>query len=104
MSEVVLSLYIPDPSRSPVPDRGGRVQFITQSGSRYEIDYGAKRWARLEHSEESNDVRTAEGEITGITDIVVGRSLLIFGPPIDSTQDFRMIETTPVMQIVLDEA
>lgn len=102
MSDITIAVAVIDPANYPLPDRGGRVQFITESGSRYEIDYGARRWARLEHNPESAAVRSAEGEMTGVSEIVIGQPVLIFGPPIDPAQDFRMIETTPVLEIVLD--
>ncbi len=72
-----------------------KTEFITETGSRYEIDRVTKKWYRF--SKDKN-VRTSSGEYFTITDITVGKSVVLFGPPLNEGIA-RMITTSRVTAI-----
>lgn len=78
------------------------IQFRTASGSIYELEGDKKggTWKRLEHSPESNEVRTASGPYSRHSPIRVGSSVVITGPSLVLGRDYREITTSPVIQII----
>jgi hypothetical protein len=78
-----------------------KTKFRTESGSLYEIDYVNRTWARLQHNEAvSPFVRTPDGTFDNVPEIVVGRPVIITGPSLTPGGLFRIIQTTPVTEIL----
>lgn len=84
-------------------ERQPRFWFDTASGSRYLIDPGAGRWARLTHDERSGDVRSVDGELHGYEGPDVGAPFVIYGPSWAFAGGTRVITTTPVTAVYFDE-
>lgn len=76
-------------------------RFRTASGSLYEINPIAKTWARLEFdSAVSPFVRTKDGEYKSISEVAIGKPVHLIGESLTSGGLFRLIETTPVTEII----
>jgi hypothetical protein len=78
------------------------VRFRTESGSLYEIDSIQKTWARLEEPtiEGSYPLRTKSGNYYSLNVIEVGFPAQWLSEPIDPTKDFRLVETSRVVEIL----
>lgn len=80
----------------------GRTIFRTESGSLYEVDYGAKTWTRLEKPWVEGDypLRTGEGKFDRISEVEVGKPVTLFAEPLDPTATMRCIQTSLVVEIL----
>ncbi len=80
------------------------VWFDTASGSRYHLDPVAGRWERVVHDARSAFVRTDGGELTGLSGVpTIGDPLTIFGPSLAFAGGIRIITTTPLTAIYVEE-
>ena len=78
--------------------------FDTASGSRYRLDPAAGRWERLAHDPRSAFVRTDGGELAGLSGLpTVGDQLTIVGPSLAFAGGTRIITTTPLTAIYVEE-
>lgn len=75
------------------------------TGSVYEIERDADgmRWRRLEATWRSGVLRQADGwPLLTWPDIDLGRPALLIGPPLVAPTGVRMVETTPIVEIIED--
>jgi hypothetical protein len=78
------------------------IRFRTETGSLYEIDMDKKTWARLEEPtiEGSYPLRTTSGTYYSINGIEVGFPAQWLSEPVDPTKDYRLVETSRVVEIL----
>jgi hypothetical protein len=78
------------------------IQFRTETGSLYEIDYDKKQWSRLEEPkiQGRKPLRTKTGPFNEISDIVIGQFVLILGPSLTPGKERRCIRTSYVVEIL----
>lgn len=76
-----------------------RIIFSTENGSTYEIDDTKRSWSRLVSTENSGMIRTMSGPMTHFEIPVIGRSGVIFGPPLAKGFDFRRITTSLITAV-----
>ena len=70
--------------------------FTTENLSVYEIDNNAGTWARLDHQDWSNGVRTETGELWE-WHLDPWNRLVIAGPSLTPENDMRVITTSPIL-------
>jgi len=80
------------------------MKFRTETGSLYEIDHEKKTWTRLQ---EPNIVgmaplRTATGPFHEISEIKLDCPVRIIGPSLHPERDFRLIQTSRVVEVIND--
>ena len=77
------------------------ITFSTESGSHYTIDTENKKWYRP-LNENSTQIRTCEGEYDSISSIELNKSVVFFGPPLE-TGVIRKIITSRVVDIMCEK-
>lgn len=84
-----------------------KIQFRTESGSTYELEgeRDGGTWSRLEHSAESTEIRTKDGRYDTFHPypILIGHSVSIICPKFVPNADIRLIHTSAVTEIILEE-
>ena len=73
----------------------------TETGSIYIIDTVNKTWRkeRMPTIQGAHPLRSQSGVYSDIGPIAVGASIRMLGKPLDKRQDFRLIETSWVVQL-----
>lgn len=73
-----------------------KLEVKTKTGSTYILDREAMTWERTVAGAGSNGVRTKGGPLLFWPVIEVGEGVEMFGPPLDTTQDVRLVYTSDV--------
>lgn len=76
------------------------LRIATTGGSVYHVCFRSHTWARVSHAPHSSGMRNEHGTFRRIGDLLIGRSMLLICPPLDPRCDIRIIETTPIREIV----
>lgn len=74
------------------------LRVTTSNGSVYTLDTLGMRWKQVESTQLSGILRTPDGDYEDVV-LVVGKPMVLIGPPLDPTKDKRMIETSPVVKV-----
>jgi hypothetical protein len=77
-------------------------QVKTESGSVWELDDVAMTWLRVVKSE--YPVRTACGVLSSFPEIKIGEPMFMWGPPFVEGAIARMVNTSPVVEHVIEES
>jgi hypothetical protein len=75
-----------------------KTYFVTESGSQYVVDHAERVWNRRSNPD-SPLVRTPNGSYYWVSDIRVGRSVVLLCPPIVEGAATRVIQTTRVVHL-----
>lgn len=73
-----------------------KIKVKTKTGSVYLLDKTQMTWERVVSTEKSGPIRTDGGPLTVWPIVVVGEGVEMYGPPIDSTKDCRLVHTSDV--------
>jgi hypothetical protein len=71
------------------------IWFWTESGAIYRIDRAQKTWQRMS---DHYALRTADGAYDRISDITIGKPVVLRCPPIVEGSAVRIIRSTPVVR------
>jgi hypothetical protein len=80
------------------------ISFLTEQGSKYEIDDEAKTWVRFYKSptNTNSQLRSTSGIFIEKGEIKVGLRFQMLCPPFTDQSSMRMISTSPVVEVFKD--
>lgn len=82
----------------------GTIEFTTETGSIYQVDYDKRTWARLSKTSKSGGIRQESGHLLHYPAIIVGQPCTMVDDSVLEGHDVHYVQTSRVLRAeLLDE-